>query len=139
MSAALMDFDVETMSIREDLPRQHRATRLPRVETYSYIASPKAPTSYFPPLLPLFGFEVEGSTKLLSQPLLLRVAVEDGEFFVENGTLRLFGNGGTLAEAVRAFAHDLAYFWAHYRSLREDEVAGEGAVMKRRYEDLVAD
>lgn len=139
MSAALMDFDVETMSIREDLPRKHRAARLPRVETYSYIAPPKAPASSFPPLLPLFEFEVEGSTKSLSRPLMLHVAVEDGEFFVENGTLRLFGNGGTLAEAIRAFARDLAYFWIHYRSLSEDDVAGEGAIMKRRYEVLVAD
>ncbi len=139
MSAVLMAFDVATMPVREDVPRQHHVTRLPRVETYSYIELPKAPTTYFPPLLPLFEFEVDGDTKLLSRPLMLRVAVEDGEFFVENATLRLFGNGETLAEAVQAFARDLAYFWTHYRSLSEEDVAGEGAIMKHRYEGLVAD
>ncbi len=138
MSAVLMDFDAGTMSIREDLPWQRRAANLPRVETYSYIAPVKTALARFPSVLPLFGFEVDGTVMQLSRPLMLRVAVEGGEFFVENGTLRLFGNGETLAQAVRAFAHDLAYFWTYYRSLGEGEVAGEGVAMKRRYEALVA-
>lgn len=73
----------------------------------------------------------------LAEPLLLRVAIEDDNYFVENDTLHLFGKGASLAEAVDAFSRDLAYYWRYYNALRDEDVAGAGVDLKRIYEGLV--
>ena len=73
----------------------------------------------------------------LSRPLLLKVSVEEGTYVVENESLQIFGKGGSLEEAVEAFATDLAYYWRYYNSLRDDEVAGAGLDLKRIYQGLV--
>jgi hypothetical protein len=74
---------------------------------------------------------------VLRHPILLRVAIEQGEYFVENEALRIFGNGRTLQEAVESFSHDLAYFWEYYLNLSEDQVAGEAVALKQCYAELV--
>jgi hypothetical protein len=130
MSAALLDN--EPLSSASRL----RPSR-PRVETYSYVQDPPAVTSVAPAVLPLFSFVVAGATKALRHPLLLRVAIEQGEYFVENDALRIFGNGKTLQEAVKSFSHDLGYFWHYYRDLSDDQVAGEALALKKRYAELV--
>lgn len=131
MSAALLDYDPLTS---ESGLRPSR----PRVETYSYVQDRPAVTSITPAVLPLFSFIVAGIIKALRQPLLLRIAIEQGEYFVENDALRIFGHGKTLQDAVKAFSHDLGYFWEYYRGLSDDQVAGEAVELKKRYAELVA-
>lgn len=108
----------------------------PRVETYSYVERP-ATMSVAPAVLPLFSFSVGTDVKRLSKPLLLRVAIEQGEYFVENDALHIFGNGPTLSRAVE-FARDLAYSWQYYCGLNDDQVAGDAVTLKKLYEELVA-
>lgn len=137
-AAALIDFEHETMSPREFRVRL-RETRPPQVETYSYISSPLTmERPQMPALLPLFTFAFEGAVFHLHQAIMLRVAFEDGEYFVENDALSLFGNGKTLLDAIGAFSRDLGYYWRYYRSLRNDEVSGAGVELKRLYESLVS-
>lgn len=131
MSAALLDY--EPLSSASGF----RPSR-PRVETYSYIQERSPGTPVAPAVLPLFSFVVSGATKTLRQPLLLRIGIEQGEYFVENDALRIFGNGATLQEAVKSFSHDLGYFWEYYRGLGDDQVAGEAVALKKRYAELVA-
>lgn len=138
MSAVARDFDFETMSLRH---RDFQRVSRPRVETYSYVADDVRPTNlllHFRGMLPLFTFSVDGEIKRLRQPLMLRVTIEDGEYFTENDALRLFGNGKTLAAALQAFYDDLAYYWQYYRALPDDQVAGDGEALKRLYQELVA-
>lgn len=90
-----------------------------------------------PETLPLYTFVVDERTMTLAEPLLLRVAVEEDTYFVENDTLHLFGKGASLADAIEAFSHDLAYYWRYYRNLRDADVAGAGVELKRIYEGLV--
>jgi hypothetical protein len=138
MSAtALIGFDAEPT--RSDRVSSAWADLAPRVETYSYILSQPLIAGMFPliPPLPLFTIVVDGVIRYLSRPLILRTAIEDGQFFVENDTLQLFGHGATMMDAMQAFSRDLIYYWRYYRSLSNDEVAGHGAVLKRLYEDLV--
>ena len=90
-----------------------------------------------PETLPLVEFVIDDRTMTLAQPLLLRVAIEEDAYFVENDTLHLFGKGASLAEAVDAFSRDLAYYWRYYRSLRDADVAGAGVELKRIYDGLV--
>ncbi len=135
-AAAVREYENETVSISQPA---HVVANRPRVETYSYVsfgAGNRTATVFS--LLPLFSFVVNGEVKPLRQPVMLRVAVEHGEYFVENDALRLFGNGRTLLEAVRAFSADLAYSWQRYLSLRDDEVAGHGADLKRLYSNLAS-
>lgn len=132
MSAALLDYEtLDTGAISG----KFRVSRPPRVETYAYVVTRTTVTS---PVLPLFSFAFEGTEKRLRNPLLLRVVAEDGEVFVENDALRIFGRGGTLQAAVESFAHDLAYYWQYYRSLGATEVAGDAVRLKTLYEGLVA-
>ncbi|HEX8407654.1 MAG TPA: hypothetical protein VF883_02240 [Thermoanaerobaculia bacterium] len=131
MSAALLDY--EPLSSASGL----RPSR-PKVQTYSYIQDRPAVTFVAPAVLPLFSFVVAGANKALRHPLLLRVAIEQGEYFVENDALRIFGVGRTLQEAVKSFSHDLGYFWEYYRELGDDQVAGEAVALKKRYAELVA-
>lgn len=132
MSAALLEYDHE-FSVTAG---RFREVSRPRVETYSYLLS--NPAVWPPPVLPLFSFTFGGSEMRLRRPLLLRVVAEDGEVFVENDALRIFGRGATLHAAVESFAHDLAYYWRYYRNLGSDEVAGDAVRLKAAYEDLVA-
>jgi hypothetical protein len=90
-----------------------------------------------PETLPLFTFVVDDHTMTLAEPLLLRVAVEEDTYFVENDTLHLFGKGASLEEAVDAFSRDLAYYWRYYRTLGDADVTGAGVEMKRIYDGLV--
>jgi len=90
-----------------------------------------------PETLPLSTFVIDDRTMTLAEPLLLRVALEEDTYFVENDTLHLFGKGASLAEAIEAFSRDLAYYWRYYRNLRDEEVAGAGVELKRIYEGLV--
>jgi hypothetical protein len=90
-----------------------------------------------PETLPLFTFVVDNRTLTLEQPLMLRVAIEEDTYFVENDTLHLFGKGASLAEAVDAFSRDLAYYWRYYRTLGDADVAGAGVELKRIYDLLV--
>jgi hypothetical protein len=108
----------------------------PRVETYSYVVI--KPATWPPPVLPLFSFTFGGSEMRLRRPLMLRVVAEDGEVFVENDALRIFGRGGTLQAAVESFAHDLVYYWRYYRNLGAEEIAGDAVRLKAVYEELVA-
>ncbi|HUR81310.1 MAG TPA: hypothetical protein VM733_11125, partial [Thermoanaerobaculia bacterium] len=126
----LMDFEPVAVEQHGGFRRSR-----PEVETYSYIK--ERPAAGFPALLPLFSFAANGGINALRQPLLLRVSIEEGEYFVANDSLGIYGNGVTLQDAVRSFARDLAYYWDYYRALRDDDVAGEGATLKRRYEELV--
>jgi hypothetical protein len=98
---------------------------------------PQAAESLRAETLPITSFVDEGRTRLLSKPLVLQVAIEDGAYFVENEPLHLFAKGSSLEEAVEAFATDLAYYWRYYNSLRDDEVGGAGVELKRIYEGLV--
>lgn len=135
MSAVLEEYDDEATS-GTVLPR--RAER-PKVETYAYMAD-SGLEGVLPILsdLPLLSMPFAGGeVRHLRRPLSLRVSFEDGEFFVENDALRLFGNGATLRKAVEAFSRDFAYYWKHYRSLTDDEVAGDGVQLKKLYEELV--
>jgi hypothetical protein len=116
---------------------KYRPSR-PRVETYGYMTPVAVPTPTAKPL-PLFAFvTADGEVKRLTTPLMLRVTAEDGEIFVENEALNLFGHGRTLQAAVEEFSHDLAHFWAYYRALSDDQVAGDGASLKKLYAELVA-
>src|SRR5260370_34238327 len=136
MSAtALIDFDAEPTS---RVPSAWMSLG-PRVETYSYILSPPLIPEMFTlmPPLPLFTILVDGVIRHLSRPLILRTAIEGGQFFVENDTLQLFGYGATLLDAMQAFSRDLIYYWRYYRSLSNDEVAGHGIVLKKLHDDLV--
>ncbi|HSY49836.1 MAG TPA: hypothetical protein VLC46_13565 [Thermoanaerobaculia bacterium] len=90
-----------------------------------------------PETLPLFTFIIDDRSMTLAEPLLLRVALEEDTYFVENDTLHLFGKGASLAEAVDAFSRDLGYYWRYYRNLRDADVAGAGVELKRIYEGLV--
>jgi hypothetical protein len=90
-----------------------------------------------PAVLPLFNLVADGRSMPLAQPLTLRVSIEEGVYFVENDTLRLFGKGASLDEAVQAFQRDLVYYWRYYRSLSEDDVAGAGVELKKTYDTLV--
>jgi hypothetical protein len=90
-----------------------------------------------PETLPLVEFVIEGRTMRLAQPLVLRVAIEEDTYFVENDSLHLFGKGASLAEAVDAFSRDLAYYWRYYRSLGDADVAGAGVELKKIYDGLV--
>lgn len=85
---------------------------------------------------PVFEMPVEGESVKLRRPLVLRVSLEKGEYFVENETLSLFGNGPNLSGAVADFLSGLASTWSHYRTLREDQVIGRGIEMKRVFERL---
>jgi hypothetical protein len=96
------------------------------------LAAPVTPAN-----LPLFSFRVDGDLKRLASPLRLRVVAEDGEYFVENESLRIFGHGSTLHRAMDSFLRDLAYFWQYYRELSQEQVSGEAVQLKRRYEELV--
>lgn len=108
-----------------------------QVETASYVTPVAVPTRPNRPL-PLFSFDApDGDVKLLRTPLMLRVTEEDGEIFVENEALNIFGHGKTLHAAIQAFSRDLAYFWTYYRGLPDEDVARDGATLKGRYEDLV--
>jgi hypothetical protein len=110
----------------------------PQVETYGYMAPVQIPTPTNRPMA-LFSFTtLDGEVKRLRTPLLLRLTVEEGEVFVENDSLNIFGHGRTLQAAIAAFSRDVAYFWAYYRALRPDEVAGDGAALKKLYEELAA-
>src|SRR5438105_3671873 len=112
MSAALLEYDSDILSV----PTTLRSAR-PRVETYSYVDLRLSVASVTPAILPLFSFIVGGDLKHLVHPLLLRVSFEDGKYFVENDSLRIFGHGTTLYEAVDSFSRDLGYFWRYYREL----------------------
>lgn len=90
-----------------------------------------------PETLTLFTFVVDERTMTLAEPLLLRVAVEEDTYFVENDTLHLFGKGASLAEAVDTFSRDLAYYWRYYLTLGDADVAGAGVELKRIYDCLV--
>lgn len=131
MSAALVEYESEVGSILG----KFRASR-PRVETYSYVVTRQ--TMLATAVLPLFSFTYQDIERRLRRPLMLRVVTEDGEIFVENDGLRIFGRGGTLQAAVQSFAHDLAYYWVYYRSLRTEDVAGDAVRLKSLYEELVA-
>ncbi|SRR6266498_669743 len=139
MSAVPMDYGAETVSIRDDRQRISLVS-LPKVETYSYVASPTIGSmlANLLPSLPLFTIAIDGNVVPLSRPIMLRVAFDDGQYFVENDTLMIFGNGETLAKAVLAFQHEVAYYVKYYRNLRNEDVAGTGARLKRIYEDLTA-
>jgi hypothetical protein len=84
-----------------------------------------------PETVPLFTFVADDRTMTLAEPLLLRVAIEDDTWFVENDALHLFGKGASLAEAVGAFSRDLAYYWRYYNALRDEDVAGAGVERMR--------
>jgi hypothetical protein len=109
----------------------------PKLETCAYDVPVAIPTSPANPL-PLFSFVSPEGLKSLRTPIMLRVSVEDGEVYVENEALNIFGQGKTLHAAVESFSRDLAYFWSYYRNLTADQVTGEGAVLKKVYEELVA-
>lgn len=138
MTAALQDYDSDTFTT---IPGFRRVSR-PRVETYSDFAPfdgrRQSTVLAAPSILPLFSFRAGGEMRRLRSPLLLRVSFEDGQYFVQNDSLRIFGHGDSLYAAVEAFAHDLAYLWDYYRNLKSDEVAGDAVQLKRIYEDLVA-
>lgn len=131
MSAALLEYDTGIGSIAE----KFRVSR-PRVETYSYVVGPTVRLATA--VLPLFSFTYEHVERRLRRPLLLRVVAEDGEVFVENDGLRVFGRGDTLQAAVESFSHDLGYYWNYYRHLSADEVAGDAVRLKVTYEGIVA-
>lgn len=132
MSAALLDYD------SEEAPFGKVKVSRPRVETYAYVPPMSLPAPARKPL-PVFSFTTaEGQVQRLTTPLMVHVAIEDGEVFVENEALSIFGHGPTLQAAMDLFSRDLAYFWQYYRSLGNDDVAGEGATLKRIYEELVS-
>lgn len=81
-------------------------------------------------LFPLFEMPVGGKLRKLRRPLVLRVSIEDGEYFVENETLSLFGNGPSLPEAVAEFFSSLVSTWEYYKGLGEDQVIGRGRKLK---------
>lgn len=137
-AAALMDFEAEAeRRSPTSTRREHNPTHSPRVETYSYVSPPISRAILaIPTLLPLFTVEAGDAVLHLRQPLLLRVAFEEGEYLVENDALHLFGHGRVLADAIRTLAHDFVYYWRYYASLRSDEVAGDGVKLKRLYESL---
>jgi hypothetical protein len=131
-AALIEEFDV-------DVSRFHRRRRAdqPKVETYSYV-SPANVMVQPPSVLPLFSFVLEDTVVYLRHALMLRIATEDGEYYVENDALKLFGNGPTLGDAVHALTQDFAYYSEYYRGLQGDEVVGDGMDLKRRYESLVS-
>lgn len=134
MSAAVLEYDFDTLPISG----QFRRVAQPRVETYGYLVPvPAVPASVARPL-PLFSFVTRsGEIKRLRTPLMLRVSIEDGDIFVENDALNIFGHGKTLHGAIESFSLDLAHFWTYYRDLSSEQVAGDGEMLKKLYEDLV--
>jgi hypothetical protein len=118
MSAVLLDY--------EDIDK-------PQLETGSGFAN--RPGS-FPHEFPLFEMPVGREMLKLRRPLVLRLSIEEGEYFVENETLSLFGNGRTLSEAVSEFFSGLASTWEYYRSLTADQVVGRGRELKQILDNL---
>lgn len=125
MSAAILEY--------EAVPANFRVAK-PTVGTISSDATlNRNPAAS----LPLFSFMHRGTVQRLTTPLMLRVSIENGQYFVENDSLRIFGHGDNLASAVEAFAHDLGYYSEYYRGLSDNDVAGDGIRLKRLYGSLL--
>lgn len=112
---------------------EHAEREKPQLETGSAFA--KSP-DFLLREFPIFEMPVRGKLLKLRRPLVLRLSIEEGEYFVENETLSLFGNGRTLPDAVAEFFSGLVSTWEHYRSLADDEVIGRGRELKRILENL---
>lgn len=118
MSAALLEY--------EDIQK-------PQVETGSGFAKS---SEFLPHEFPIFEMPVAGEVLKFRRPLVLRLSIEEGQYFVENETLSLFGNGPTLTEAVAEFYSGLVSTWEYYRGLSDDQVIGHGRELKKTFENL---
>lgn len=112
---------------------EYEEIQKPEVQTGSGFVQSR---DFLPREFPLFEMPVGEGVLKLRRPLVLRLSIEEGEFFVENETLSLFGNGPTLPEAVAEFFSGLASTWSYYRGLTEEQVTGRGRELKDIFDNL---
>ena len=91
-----------------------------------------------PARLLLLDAMVQGLNRRLSVPVAVEIRKEEGVWFVENNTLKLFGSGSSIESALLEFREHVGFFAERYLSLGPSDVIGEGTRLKAIYEKLLA-
>jgi hypothetical protein len=110
----------------------------PQIETYSGFARRSLNDNYDLTTIPIFDMGTTAEKVRLRKPVAVRVSIEEGSIFVENETLRLFGSGRNLAEAISEFRSDLLSIWRYYTSLSDDQLIGHALELKATLLQLAA-
>lgn len=85
---------------------------------------------------PVWVVNVHGRLKSLDKPLVFRVTIEGDHYFAENVYLNISVYGSTPYESLSEATKDIAYYYAHYSNLDDDNLIGFGLELKERYSKL---
>lgn len=88
-------------------------------------------------LYPVFAIIIDGELKPLKFAIQLRIRYEDGFYFAENEAFHIYGNGESIAEALKSAALDISYFYNYYLNLDDDELVGKGLELKRLFSQIL--
>lgn len=104
----------------------------PCVVTGDLVVNSPKPSAFGPTVL----WDIHaGSLRLhATKPVTVHLRSEGAYWFAENETLRVFAYGATVEEALEDFQEHVVYFHSYYKSLRADQVIGEGERLKQLFD-----
>jgi hypothetical protein len=90
-------------------------------------------------ITPLWSVGTHKKRLRTNKPLAVRIYPDDGLFFAENETLRLFGTGMSPEEAIEDLGLHIIHFYQHYKKLDWSQVTGDAIRLKKLYEGLLSE